>query len=492
MPISLTDPDLFGNDAAEDEDEEVFKSYALDRPELAAFTDAKRKICVARAYKGEGKSALLRLVRAHLEEDPHAFIISATGASLSPDTTAEDTDAWVRLWKREVFALIAREVGARIGMAWSDDSIALVEEAEQNGFKKRSPLSSITDRLLKKAGPVERSRVGTGSHEETLKRWTSGKPAMWIIVDDVDQNFKNNARYRMKVASFFIACRQMTIAVPQLRFRLAVRPNVWTTIKFEFEALSHVEQYAIDMRWDEDDTRRLLSRRIEAYLKRTAQEGLLPKEPPNEHARDKDIIAIVFQPTMKWGETTRPPHVLLHTLSRHRPRWVVELSKVSAQRAARAAHGKVMQPDITACLDVFGSNRIADMVAEFSAQCPELEEMVAAFSRQAEDYKTDELVKAITNRILNSVSPHIVGVVGRADALDVASFLFEIGFLSARRNYANGTYEHITYSEQPALLRTRTNIDDGVSWEIHPVFRQALQLRSASGESIAPHQKRGR
>jgi hypothetical protein len=486
MAISLTDPGLFGNDAAEDEDEDIFQSYVLDRPEVDEFIDPKRKICITRAYKGEGKSALLRIVRSKLETDDLPLIISTTGATLSPESTSADTDGWIRAWKKETLALIAREVGARIGMAWSDDAITLVEEAEQNGFKTRSLLSSILDRIKISAAAIEKTRVGTSSHEATLRRWTSGKAPIWIIVDDVDQNFKNTPAYRMKVASFFIASRQMATAVPQLRFRLAVRPNVWTILKFEFEALSHVEQYTVDMRWEEEELRRLLAKRIEGYLVRTNQTDLLPKDPPNELSREKDIIALLFQSPMQWGNRERPPHVILHTLSRHRPRWVVELSKVSAKQAKSANHTKIALPDIIACLDAFGTRRIEDTVAEFSPQCPELEEILAAFTRQVEEYKTDTLLKTIENRVLTSVTPHIAGVAGKASALDVASFLFQIGFLSARRTYPDGRYEHITYSEQPSLLRARTNIDDGVSWEIHPVFRQALQLRDSSGETYRP------
>jgi hypothetical protein len=59
--IDLTDPTLFGNDAAEDEQDDVFSSYAYERPELSAFSDGNRSLVVARAYKGEGKSAMLRL-----------------------------------------------------------------------------------------------------------------------------------------------------------------------------------------------------------------------------------------------------------------------------------------------------------------------------------------------------------------------------------------------------------------------------------------------
>lgn len=73
--IDLTATYLFGNDAAEDEDEDTFHGYVVDRPELTAFLEPSNKICVARAFKGEGKSALLRLVQARLshgdEPPPH-------------------------------------------------------------------------------------------------------------------------------------------------------------------------------------------------------------------------------------------------------------------------------------------------------------------------------------------------------------------------------------------------------------------------------------
>jgi hypothetical protein len=34
------------------------------------------------------------------------------------------------------------------------------------------------------------------------------------------------------------------------------------------------------------------------------------------------------------------------------------------------------------------------------------------------------------------------------------------------------------YSDNPTLLHSRTNLDDGAKWEIHPVFREHLNLRN--------------
>lgn len=490
--IDLTATYLFGNDAAEDEEEDIFLGYVVDRPELKAFLDPSNKICVARAFKGEGKSALLRLVQARLSHGENApLILAATGKQLSPTQAATDTDAWVRDWKRSILHHVARELGSRVGSAWSDDAISLVEEAEQAGFKSKNFISSLFDRMKSSAIPVSRERLPVANAEKLVARWAARTDGIWLFVDDVDENFKNDASHKLKVASFFIAAREIVNAIPQLRIRAAIRPNTWTTLALEYEALSKVDQYNVDLRWTEPELRDVLAARVKGYLVRTNQW--------NELARGKapsgdDLIALVFQSPVEWGRKARPVHVPLVTLSRRRPRWLIELAREAA-KAARARHRKtVALEDITGCLEAFGKKRIADTVAEFAPQCPQLNELIAAFSRQAEEYATNELVTTIENRILQAVTPSIVGMMGTPRPVEVAAFLFQIGFLSARRNLENGEYEHLTFVDKPDLLRARTNIDDGVRWEIHPVFRQALQMRDAQGRSLrlVPTDKRGR
>jgi hypothetical protein len=171
----------------------------------------------------------------------------------------------------------------------------------------------------------------------------------------------------------------------------------------------------------------------------------------------------------------------------------VELAREAADAAVATGHQRILFDDVKVCLEAFGKKRIADAIAEFSPQCEQLNELLAAFSRQAEEYSTADLMRTIDQRILTSVTPKIIGVLGEPRAIDVAAFLFQIGFLSARRRLPNNEYQHLSYSDQPSLLAARTNIDDGVRWEIHPVFRQALLLRDADGRPIhTPKNLRGR
>lgn len=501
-PIRLSDPDLFGNDAAEDEDADLLVSFALERPELIEFTSARHKVCVARAYKGEGKSALLRIAASRCEAaNENHIVLVASANGLAPSLDTADFALWVRHWKAALFGHLAAEVGATIGTAWSDDSMALVEESERLGFKSRNVVSAILDRLnvgqlsLKAAGltlnPLSRQRLGATSPEKVLQRWAKTGTQVWFFIDDVDLNFQNTATQKTKVASFFVACREVVKAVSGLCVRAAVRPNIWTIIKLEFEALSHVEQYAYDLNWSEDDIRAMLARRIESYLRRNnLWDGRAPSFPAQEREREKALIEEVFKGPMAWAGTVRPPHVLVYTLSKHRPRWAIELSKVAAKSAVSKSRAKIERDDIYENLASFGKRRIEDTVAEFRSQCPQVDELIGTFNRGPEQLKTDELLKLIENRVLNHLNPQIAGVAGKAGARDVAAFLFEVGLFFGRRDNPSGGYEHVSFSDQPMLWRSRVDLDAGLSWEIHPVFRQALEIRDAQGREYAPPVRR--
>jgi hypothetical protein len=494
VKLVLTDPTLFGNDAAEDEKEDIFYSYVLERRDFEQFYNVENQICISRAYKGEGKSALLRLIRNKINKSSGEIIDIAKNASeLVPEVTRDDYSAWVKGWKASILSMFAVEIGTRIGVAWTDDAISLVEEAEKTGFKQKSLLFSILDRLKLpsvKYGGVEltapeRKMLGTVNPSEAVKRWTKGKVILWLFVDDVDKNFENTKNMKMKVASFFDACRELANKIPELRIRTAVRPNIWAIIRQEYESLSHVEQYVYDLEWSEDWMCQLLTKRIIGYLNRTSQWGKVYKNlSGSRENRNLQIISLAFVESMPWGAkgNTRPPYVILNTLSKHRPRWMIELAKVSAKGAVKRGHERITHEDIVGELSAFGNRRIQDTVAEFSSQCPQIDEIIAAFSREKEQLSTAELLNIIDKKILTHVTPTIVGISGRINNLNVAHLLYGIGFIYGRRDFPGGAYEHITFADKPGLLKARTAIDIGVSWEIHPVFRQILEIRDPSGK----------
>jgi hypothetical protein len=274
-----------------------------------------------------------------------------------------------------------------------------------------------------------------------------------------------------------MAVREMAIAVPEIRFRLAIRPNTWTSIRLEFEALSKVEQYCFDLRWTHAELVGLFAARVRGYVIRQNIGG-----PPlnSNGAKDSHFIDLVLHSPVMWARKSQPLIGPMITLARSRPRWLIELAREAAVCAVKEGSHQIRWPDVTQQLSSFGQKRILDTVVEFSPQCAEIAEIISSFADQAEEFSTDELMKVISNRVLQAVQPRIAGIPGKVAAIDVAAFLFQIGFLSAKRTLADG-YEHLTYMEQPDLLKSRTNRDQGVRWEIHPVFRQALRMRGVDG-----------
>lgn len=160
---------------------------------------------------------------------------------------------------------------------------------------------------------------------------------------------------------------------------------------------------------------------------------------------------------------------------------MIELAKVAAACAVRNHHPRISRDDVFGELTAFGRRRIDDTVAEFRSQCPDLAELLQAFNREKEELSTDELLRIIDNKVLTHLRPTIAGITGKVSNVQVAALLYEIGLIYGRRNLDDGSYEHVSFAENPVLLRSRTNLDAGMSWEIHPAFRQALEIRDPEG-----------
>ena len=473
------DPTLFGSEAADLEEEDLFFSYAMQRPEVNQFLDDRRLVQVISAYKGEGKSALLRLAERHLRDRPAApLVVKVTGSSISPTLTTDNEDAWTAAWKDSILRLLAREIGATIKVAVSDDATALVEEAEREGFRQRSIFSFFLDRVALTSVPVGQKKPSLANAERVLSRWLSSNEKVWLLIDDIDLNYANTEHYRIKLSSFLSAVRDLMVKTPEIRVRFTIRPNVWQILRRGYEGSSHFRETVIQLQWSLADCELMTARRVESYLQRGNDWPRISRSLPRGARRSDALNALIFETPMPWGkESYRPATSVLYTLSRHRPRWLVELMKEAAIRTQARQGTKINYDDVEKTLPAFSRNRFEDTVVEFRSHCPQLPELLTAFAAQKERYTTDQLLKMLRDSVLQQIHPVIAGYTHPVQPREVAQFLFEIGFLSARLDRQDSSYEHATFAEQPDLLDSRTNIDQGYSWEIHPVFRQALRLR---------------
>ena len=90
-------------------------------------------------------------------------------------------------------------------------------------------------------------------------------------------------------------------------------------------------------------------------------------------------------------------------------------------------------------------------------------------------YSTADLLKKIKdiqqNVKLDLVYKKEKGV--KTEAIDVAHFLYKIGFITARKNIV-GKIDRKYYDEKKQLLKSGQIGDGGYSWEIHPAYRSAI------------------
>ena len=124
----------------------------------------------------------------------------------------------------------------------------------------------------------------------------------------------------------------------------------------------------------------------------------------------------------------------------------------------------------------YGARRIKDLVAEHKHQCSEIEELLNAFRGAERLMARDELFSWINNHISNHLAPTIERVQTRSP-MEIAHFLYRIGFIVGRSDGANDSYEHYHFNEMPDFLTSRTDDDFGLKLEIHPCYREALDIR---------------
>jgi len=477
----------FGNEAADDADPEELASYFVEQNMFRDFLRPGKALLIATARKGVGKSALLQWTAHKLAASEEApVVIRCRGADLvrsrfSLTSPLQNPNDHIRDWMTRICAVINRQLALNVGLALTDDKITLVETAELEGYKSRNLVGCLLDRLhriLEKQAP---EKLQVKDEIQMLRR--AKNTNVWVMIDDLDATFQNTTEESLELSTFFSACRYLLQDVKGLVVRATMRTDVWALIRRFDESLDKIDQYVKEINWLQIDFLQLLYLRIKAYV---AREQIPLPEPPSfvqERDAQERLLELIFVPKMDWGSSiaigikTVDTYKVIYTMSYERPRWAIQLCKL-AQAACRRKGQKLITKEI---LDEvwgeYGAKRIADLVAEHKHQCPELEELLNAFRGCERLLSRGELLKLINNRICNHLAPRIEGPLTRS-ALDIARFLYRLGFILARSDSrdGSGSYEHYRFDEMPDFLSARTNDDFGVKWEIHPCYREALDI----------------
>lgn len=494
MKIDLGDPSLFGNDAGEDEEESVLLSYFVEQPGFGPFL-SERDLSIVNGRKGTGKSALLLRLAHDLrskrgpERPVVLHLVPSELVALKEPPASDDHNILVNYWKQVMCGAINMELAKDIGFAWSDNEMALVESAEIAGFKGRDLLSSLMSRLVGKVnvGGVELTNTPRPSPDQQqllrrLDREKGLRRPVWLLLDDLDARYTNSPAQRAFISAFFSAARYLANETQGVRVRATVRSDVWTSLA-DCEEMDKAEQYRIEIVWSGSQQKILLAQRVLAYVRRKYPEDPIAHELTARNHAD-ELIGFAFTDKMKWGRSMVPPDHVVRILGGSRPRWIAQLCRMAGLNAVREGKDRIAVQHITQAMGEFGRRRLSDLYKEHHFQfgsAHELQALIESFAGGSRRYSTDELLKQIES---NYVARHGADKVPAVDGnpyvrpLQIAKFLYRCGFINGN-NASKARLEapeFITYDLRRDLLEVATNLDDGMSWEVHPAYRNVLQI----------------
>jgi hypothetical protein len=468
----------FGNEAGDDVDPAELTTYFVEQDLFNDMLNKKQKLAVAVAKKGVGKSALIQWLSHQVKvRHPESLVVKCRGADITRtqfnlQTKLESPNDYIHDWMVRLCAITNRHIAREVGIALSDDKITLVETAELDGFKGKNFVGALISRFTKLLDRLTPTASKATNEVELLKRLE--QQDLWILIDDLDATFQNTPEECLAISTFFSACRYLAQDVKGVTIRVTMRANVWAVIRRFDESLDKLDQYVQEIKWAESDFRRLLYRRIKSQLDELNLAYPKVLSTDTHEQAERKFINLVFVPTVEWGDKRIHIYELIYTLSYHRPRWAIQLCKLMQKEAVRGTDSLLTRGHVDAVWGDYGLKRIADLVAEHKHQCKQIEELINAFRGAEREMKRDQLILWIKNHITNHLTPFINGIQVVAP-LDVAHLLYEIGFIVARSDFSGG-YEHYSFEIMPDFLSSRTNHDFGMSWEIHPCYREALDI----------------
>lgn len=485
--INLNDRDLFGNAAGEDEDPRILNSYYIDLPRFENFYDLTSPLCIAKARKGMGKSALLSRFEYILKKkvgskEVKAIIIKTTGSNLLG--LGEIGEYYGRnhlhlesYWKQIICRRIIVEIGKEIGWAISDSQMTLVEAAEIEGAKSKNIISALISRMIKviKIPPLElelKNRILPSNSQSLLNNYQEehGEADVWLLIDDIDAKYINSDDYKNLISSFFSAIRSLAVEIKGLNIRATVRTDVWSNLR-HFEDLDKCDQYIVQIDWSADQLKQMLLKRIHSYVKR--------KHPNTKEAKydlkinSKEILNLVFIEKMPWGQKEVEAYVPITKYANYRPRWMGQLCTMAAKKAYEKEKPIIDIRHINKIMPEFGKNRVDDLIKEHGYQFANLDALINCFRLGYREYTYSLLKQLLEDKYISQVGILNIPLVDShpyTSFEQLGEFLYKIEFLSNKERGAT------RFQDDPYLFKTIENREDKLIWTVHPIYRIFLRI----------------
>lgn len=465
---------LIGSSDASNIDFELLKDFSIDKADCTEYLNEENKFMILCAPKGTGKTTLNLLWSNKLGKRPNHLSIVKYDSNISPE--ADDSvspTSWIRMWKLNILDAIYQKL----------DIIYKINKSEWEGIYKlarnNNQSYNIIDCIVNTLKKRKMKKVEELVQKRNLK--------IWLFIDEVDQFFTKSPQNINKVSTLLLACKDLSNLFSNVYIRTTLKPNVWAILASQVTSLATMRDFIVDYRWSSDEIKTMIAKRISSYYHKYCDNDIVTKD-------DDWYIGLLFDLTTdfdlsdknvekrKQNNITKfEPHKTLSLLGIKRPRWVLSLIRQAIIEANKTDSGnKITITHIKKCLANYGRERLLDISAEYKVQCDNLRFIFYAFNRKNSSYKYTKLLTVINEEIVNQQTVKIDGVSDSCNAIQIAKYLYEIGFIEPKNRISKNKVEFWNFVENPLLLNDEGEDVESVAeqfiWEIQPAFRNVLNL----------------
>jgi hypothetical protein len=456
--------------------------------------------------KGIGKSAVVEWIDKVAKAKNLPCVLIRPDNISSKDTP---TSADIGSLKGFYYGVLLRTVGAQIGSQLKGllmgDAAKLHNEARQQGLTEDDFIQKSLELISAVSLPVSKINgvllakelAGTNSPDALIKAITSqllsSGNVFYLLIDDTDQlAAPDQPAHLNRIWALLLAVRRLTGECNSVRVIVTLRSSVWTRLTSESlgqrDQTDHIRGLVIPLLADDALMQSIIRRRLERAAKDAGQ------------ARVDPYTVFFNGSTLKLptSDEVRSWDAFIAKSARERPRDAIQLIKNMVDVANREAVPLIGSKEAGTAMKVYSSERVDDVVNEFSLDCKNIREIINTFADF--DFESDfESLRQHLLTVPSIASIQIRGALLRPGdddhAVAILRLLHETGFLNPRvvDNTKSRRFRHILFQDDSNFVKfANWNSMQGARWEIHPAFRTYLMgVKQAQMAKLSPTKSAG-
>lgn len=454
---------IFGHEAAEDEEPERLQEYYF-KSAVYDQVAAPVPLRILLGHKGIGKSALFQVAIAEDEAAKRLTLVVQPDDILDMAEDTHDFLKTVRSWKTGLLELLATKAVVELGGATDNVSSQL-----------KSFGGKLTEFLL--ASAKDTKWISFNPAKDAIRQAFIDNSEISIYLDDLDRGWQGRKQDITRISALLNAVRDISNENRNMRFRIALRTDVYFLVRTSDESTDKIEGSVIWQSWTQQEIFALMIKRIETYFGQRVDLDVLLQSPQKNLTVSLDkIFEPRFQGRGHWAGA--PTYRVLMSLIRKRPRDLVKLCTLAARRAKTANSPIIRTAHLEASFEEYSQGRLQDTINEFRTELPDIARLLFGMkpskkertAKQGYVYDTDKLITKIKS--IQEQGQFRFSDGKTASPKELAAFLYKINFLTARKE--QGQYIDRKFFEESRYLQNNF-VDFGYSWEVHPAYRWALQ-----------------